>query len=90
MVAVEQNITYKRELLAGDIVTVRSRLLEINEKSVRLLHEMTNDETGELAAVSEIVGVNMDATLRKACAFPADLRERALDVAPGGAAQARP
>ena len=83
MVAVEQNITYKRELLAGDIVTVRSRLLEINEKSVRLLHEMINDETGELAAVSEIVGVYMDTTLRKARAFPADLRERA-DLAASG------
>jgi len=90
MAAVEQNITYKRELHAGDIVTVRSSVLEINEKSVRLLHEMTNDETGELAAVSEIVGVYMDTTLRKARAIPVDLRERALDVASGGAAQARP
>ena len=32
MAAVEQNITYKRELHAGDIVTVRSSVLEINRK----------------------------------------------------------
>jgi acyl-CoA thioester hydrolase len=31
MAAVQQNIAYKRELLAGDIVEVRSRLLELRE-----------------------------------------------------------
>ena len=35
MAAVQQNITYKRELLAGDIVEIRSMLLEIREKSIR-------------------------------------------------------
>ena len=48
MAAVQQNVTYKRELLAGDIVEVRSRLLEIRDKSVRFLHEMRNAETGEI------------------------------------------
>ncbi len=90
MAAVEQTITYKRELRAGDVVTVRSKVLEIKEKTVKFHHEMTNDETGELSAVCVIVGVHMDTTLRRARAIPADLRARALDVAPGGAAQARP
>ena len=38
---------------------------------------MTNDETGELAAVTVIVGLHMDAHLRKACPTPPDVRERA-------------
>ena len=54
MAAVQQNIAYKRELLAGDIVEVRSRLVEIRDKSVRFLHEMRNAETGEVAATCEI------------------------------------
>ena len=33
MAAVQQNITYKRELLAGDIITIRSGILELKEKS---------------------------------------------------------
>ncbi len=90
MAAVEQTITYKRELRAGDVVTVRSKVLEIKEKTVKFHHEMTNDETGELSAVCVIVGVHMDTTLRRARAIPADLRARALDVAPGSAAQVRP
>ena len=50
MAAVQQNISYKRELLAGDIVEVTSRLLEIRDKSIRFLHEMRNAETREIAA----------------------------------------
>ena len=69
MAAVQQNITYKRELLAGDIVEVRSRLLEIRDKSIRFLHEMRNAETGEIAATCEIVGVHMDRQARKSTAF---------------------
>ena len=37
MAAVQQNIAYKHELLAGNIVEVRSRALEIGDKSLRLL-----------------------------------------------------
>src|ERR1044072_7034710 len=60
MAAVQPNIAYKRELLAGDIVEIRSRLLELREKSIRFLHEMHNAETGEIAATCETVGVHMD------------------------------
>jgi acyl-CoA thioester hydrolase len=60
MAAVQQNVTYKRELLAGDIVEVRSQLVEIRDKSIRFLHEMHNAETGEIAATCEFVGVHMD------------------------------
>ena len=35
MAAVQQNIAYKRELMAGDIVEVESRILEIREKVIR-------------------------------------------------------
>lgn len=77
MAAVEQHIEYKREVFAGDVVSVRSMLVEVREKSVRLRHEMTNDETHELVASMEVVGVQLDFVTRKACPLPADLRERA-------------
>jgi acyl-CoA thioester hydrolase len=35
MAAVQQNISYKRELIAGDIVEVRSRVLELRERVLR-------------------------------------------------------
>jgi acyl-CoA thioester hydrolase len=77
MAAVEQHIEYKRELRAGDLITIRSAVLEVREKSVRFAHEMWNDETGELAARTVLVGVHFDLTERKARSLPLDVRERA-------------
>jgi acyl-CoA thioester hydrolase len=77
MAAVEQQIEYKRELHAGDLITIRSTVLETKEKSIRMFHEMRKDPTEELAATTVIVGVHIDATLRKARPLPADVRERA-------------
>ena len=78
MAAVQQNISYKRELLAGDIVEVRSRLLEIREKSIRFLHEMRNAETGEIAATCEFTGVHLDRKARKSVPFAPAIRNAAL------------
>jgi acyl-CoA thioester hydrolase len=75
MAAVEQHIEYKRELRAGDLVTVRSAVLESREKSVRFHHEMTNDLTGELAATMVVVGVCIDVKTRKARPLPGVVRE---------------
>jgi acyl-CoA thioester hydrolase len=80
MAAVQQNITYKRELLAGDIVEVRSRLLEIGNKSIRFAHEMRNAETGEIAATCEITGVHMDRQARRAAPFEDVIRRTAAKL----------
>ena len=77
MAAVQQNITYTRELVAGDIVEIKSRLLEIREKSIRFLHEMRNAETGEIAATCEITGVHMDRQARRAAPFEDVIRRTA-------------
>ncbi len=76
MAAVQQNISYKREALPGDIIEVKSRVLEIKDKSVRFVHAMTDGETGELIALCELTGVHMDRHARKAVAFLPDVREK--------------
>ena len=40
MAAVDQRIAYKRELRAGDVVTIRSEVLEVKDKIIRFAHEM--------------------------------------------------
>ena len=50
-------------------------MLEVKDKAIRFLHETTNDETGEVAAIAVIVGVHMDTTARVARTLPLDVRE---------------
>jgi acyl-CoA thioester hydrolase len=78
MAGVQQNISYERELFAGDIVEVKSRLLEIGDKSIRFLHEMRNAETGEIAATCEITAVHLDREAHKSISFPPAIRETAM------------
>jgi acyl-CoA thioester hydrolase len=73
MAAVEQRIAYKRELLAGDLVTIRSGILEIREKVIRFFHEMRNQQTGEISAITVLTGVHMNLQARKSCPFPAEI-----------------
>ena len=83
MAAVEQRIEYKREVRSGDAITIRTKLLEVKDKTIRVRHEMTNDETGDLAAAMEIVAVHIDMLARKARPLPFDVRERALRMIGG-------
>ena len=76
MAAVQQNITYRRELLAGDTVTVHSAFLEIRDKVARFVHEMRHGETGELAALCMLTGVHLDTVARKSCSFPEEILAR--------------
>jgi acyl-CoA thioester hydrolase len=80
MAAVEQHIQYKRELHPGDAVTIQSALLEVKDKSIHMLHKMVHDASGEVAATTVIVGVHIDARIRKAIRIPEDVRQRALEM----------
>ncbi len=76
--AVRQNIAYRRELCAGDLVTIRSGVLEMNAHQVRFYHEMVNDDSGAVASATVITGVLLDTTTRKPCLFPANILEQGL------------
>jgi acyl-CoA thioester hydrolase len=74
MAAVQQNISYNRELLAGDIVEIRSRVLELRDKVLRFAHDMINAESDETAASCELTAVHLDTAARKSIAFEDEVR----------------
>jgi acyl-CoA thioester hydrolase len=78
--AVQQNITYKSEIVAGSTLTVRSGVLEIKEKVMRLVHEMRNDTTGEIAAMMVMTVVHFNTQKRKSCPFPKDILKRCTNL----------
>jgi len=77
MAAVDQRVTYARELHAGSVVSVTSRIDEVHAKRIVFTHEMRNDETGELAATTTLIGVHLDTVARKSCPLPAAVVEAA-------------
>ena len=77
MAGVQQNISYKRELLPGDLVYVRSRLAELSERKLRMEHEMVNAQSEEVCATCELTAVCIDATTRKPRSFPTAITEKA-------------
>jgi acyl-CoA thioester hydrolase len=84
MAAVDQHNQYKREIHAGDPITVRSAVVGMGMSSIRMIHEMTDDTTEELAATSNVVGVYMSLSERKRLPLPPDIRERAELLINGG------
>ena len=76
MVAVQQETTYKRELVSGDLISIHSAILEMRDKVIRFYHEMRNVERNDIAATTLLTGVHLDSDRRKSCPFPADILER--------------
>jgi acyl-CoA thioester hydrolase len=78
MAAVRQEITYRRELRAGALISVWTGVLEVRERVIRFYHEMRDDQNGEVSAATTITGVYMDTIARKAAPFPAEIHENGL------------
>ena len=80
MAAVEQTIAYRAELLAGALIVVRSAVLAVTTRSLRFQHVMTDCETGEEVADTELVAVHLDLTTRTSRPFPEAIRQRAAEL----------
>lgn len=76
MAALEQTTKYKAEVMAGDILLVKSKILDINDKTIRFFHSMYNAETQQEVATTELVAAHLDSNIRRACPLPNDIREK--------------
>lgn len=83
MAAVRQEISYRRELIAGDVITIRSTVLEMRERVMRFYHEMWNDERDQIAATTILTGVYLDTNSRQATTFPDEIVARAKQMITG-------
>ncbi len=70
MVALEQNIKYLKEVLAGDNIYIISEVVEVKGKIIRFRHEMYDLESNEKVAETELVGLHIDIEKRKGVVIP--------------------
>ena len=80
MAGVQQNITYKRELLAGAIVEIRSHIVSVGERKLSWVHEMRDAENDEVCAICELTAVHMDRVARRATPFPPNVKRLAQEL----------
>ncbi len=77
MVALEEHIRFRRELRAGDIMHMRSRPVEIRERTLVSFHELFNSSTGETSATVTAVSGHFDLDARKLIPWSDEAKERA-------------
>jgi acyl-CoA thioester hydrolase len=86
MAAVEMNIRYLAEMHAGDLIAVRAGIVKVGEKSLHVMQQMRNAETGAVAAEWRAVAVHLDRATRRGIPFPPEVavRARSMIVTPPG------
>jgi acyl-CoA thioester hydrolase len=75
MAGLEQKTLYKAEVLSGDLLHVKSKILEVKDKTIKFIHYMYNSETGAEVASTELIVVHIDRKKRKACSLPKTIVE---------------
>ena len=80
MAAIEQNIKYKKELMAGENVYIETTVEEVREKVLITKHTMF-DGNSNVAAECRLVGVHLDAVKRKSVTFPDHILKKAKELA---------
>ena len=76
MGAVDQHLTYRRELHPGDVVEVTTEVLEVKPKAITFKHTMKETLSGEEAATCTITAVHIEPTARRGSPLPAEWRRR--------------
>ena len=80
LAAVQQNISYRKELYPGDTVAVRTGVLEMRDKVLRFRHELVNTETAEICATCDFTVVCLNPESRKSQPFQPAVAARANEL----------
>lgn len=78
--AVEQHITYNREVMQGDEVRCTTRLLGFDEKRLHYYHEMHHTTAGYVAATTEFLSLHVDLSTRRVAPMPASILDRLGEI----------
>lgn len=77
LVALDQRIQYRREVLQGCLLDVASELVELKSKTLRFVHRMHDSESGEEVACMELLVGHLDKSTRRTTPLPAVVVARA-------------
>lgn len=75
---VGQNIAFRRELRAGDLIIVRSHMIRVGETSLTILHRMYDAENESLVSTLESTTVFVDLSTKTKTPIPSTIRATAM------------
>jgi acyl-CoA thioester hydrolase len=78
--AVETHTSYVAEVLEGDEVSVKTQLLDYDEKRLHYFHRMYHAEKGFLSATTEVMTVHVDLGIRKVVPMSETIRQKVADM----------
>jgi acyl-CoA thioester hydrolase len=84
------HVAYLREVLAGDPLALRIRLLEADDKRLLCLMELMQTRDGYVAATMEQLSLHVDLDTRRVKPFPPELAQRLARTVAEHAAQPLP
>lgn len=76
MAAVKESNEYKREILPGDLIQIRSCFINFTPKSLHVWAVMIDACTEEICAINDQVCVSLDTIARKAVPWPKKIYEK--------------
>jgi acyl-CoA thioester hydrolase len=76
MAAVTESFDYKREILPGDLIQVRTCLIDFTPRSLRVWGVMIDSCTDEICAINDQVCVSLDTIARKSVPWPKEIFEK--------------
>ncbi len=80
MAAVTENFSYRREILPGDLIQVRSCLINFTPKSLHVWAVMIDISTDEICAINDQICVSLDTIARKSVPWPEDIYEKGCSL----------
>ena len=75
MFALEDRLTYQRELRAGDPIRIAFQMLDYDDKRMHYFQRMFHVEQNYLAATCEHLSIYVDMTTRRSAPFPDAVKE---------------
>lgn len=75
----KQTLEYRHEILAGDLILIRTEMIRVGHSSLNFRHAMYDVEDGGLRATSEHVVVHFDLVNRAKLDLPEPVAERARE-----------
>lgn len=80
MGAVQQSLSYRKELFAGDLILIRSEIIELGVRKLHFRHRMIEQASGEEAASAEMIGVHFDRASHRSVPFPETVGAAAREI----------